>query len=611
LICKFQSANLFLLELLRVFLMADLTRFRGIGGDAGGGDSSKPIDPEAIFRRAPKGASSFADLWRGQTDALRRWHSDLRAKSDILISLNTGAGKTVVGLLIAESLINEGLERVVYACGTIDLVRQTENEAKRLGLSPTLRMQQNFTDDRYETGQAFCVTTYRALYQPYSSFRKALRPAAIIFDDAHTSEGYLRDAFTLLIEKRKYPDAFNELIRLLAPAFQDIGRREAFNGVVADDISASTLLVPPFYVHQKADVIAAILKPLKADKTNTDIVFKWGTLADHIRHCAITITHGAIELSPPFLPITTLPYFQDDGTRRVYLSATISYKSDLIRCCGREIPNEDIIAPKNDAGEGERLVLFSKYLKEDELAKKLVPAVAKDRKVVISVPSYTAAKRWSNIAVPPKVEDFSTALTTFRQQKKGGFVLVFRLDGIDLPDDVCRIMVMDGLPTGATQLERFQWQMLHMRNAFAAKLASRITQVFGRINRGTRDYSIHLIEGRAINTWLSTERNLALLSPLLRSQIQLGHALQEQLEIHDVPTVTGIIEQVLNRDEQWLRIYRSEIQDKELDRTERERSAHTEAKMVEAAKAEVSFAALLWEDRVDEAAASLRRPSRT
>src|SRR6185437_6972007 len=105
-----------------------LTKFRGAGARS---DAGRPTDPEAIFRRAPKGGDSLPDLWRGQTDALRGWVAR-RAETDVLIALNTGAGKTVVGLLIAQSFFNEGLEHVVYACGTIDLVKQTQREAHRL-----------------------------------------------------------------------------------------------------------------------------------------------------------------------------------------------------------------------------------------------------------------------------------------------------------------------------------------------------------------------------------------------------------------------------------------------------------------------------------------------
>ena len=59
----------------------------------------------------------------------------IRKREDVLITLNTGAGKTIVGLLIAQSLVNEALDNVVYVCSTIDLVLQTAKEAKRIGLT--------------------------------------------------------------------------------------------------------------------------------------------------------------------------------------------------------------------------------------------------------------------------------------------------------------------------------------------------------------------------------------------------------------------------------------------------------------------------------------------
>jgi hypothetical protein len=584
--------------------LVDLSRFRGTGERPPTSEAG-PVDPEAIFRRAPKGASSFPDLWRGQTDALRQWHTRLRAEADVLIALNTGGGKTVVGTLIAQSLINEGLEHVVYACGTIDLVRQTARESSRLGLSPTLRIQQKFSDDRFESGKSFCITTYASLYQPFSRFRTALRPSAIIFDDAHTSEGYLRDAFTISVDRAKNGDVFTELCRVVTPAFRQINRAETFNDTVNDPASRTVLLVPPFAVAENADVFAGILRRLRSDR-NHDFQYRWGALSDHIRHCAVTISHNTVEFTPPFLPITTLPYFSGDNyIRRVYLSATINYKSDLIRCCGREIPDPNIIAPRNDAGEGERLVMFSRYLDDGDALEKAIPSIARDRKVVVSVPSYPAARRWSAVGVPPKPEEFSAALEQFRQRPAGGFILVYRLDGIDLPDEVCRIMVMDGLPTGATQLERYQWQSLHMTNALAAKLASRITQLFGRINRGTRDYSVHIVVGRALNTWLSNDRNLALLSPLMRSQIQLGHALHEQLEIKNTDGILSLSNAVLNRDDQWLNIYRTEIQDKDLDPVERDRSEIIEEKMVAAALAEIKFAEYCWLGQLDQARLAL------
>ena len=147
-----------------------------------------PVDPIELFRTAPALVATPNDLWQGQSKALELWHQR-RAKRDILISLHTGAGKTIVGLLAAQSLVNEGLARVLYVCATNDLIIQTSREIdSKLGFPHTTRMGGNFSNNLYSTGQGFCLTNYQALFNSRSVFRKDLKPEAIIFDDAHVAE---------------------------------------------------------------------------------------------------------------------------------------------------------------------------------------------------------------------------------------------------------------------------------------------------------------------------------------------------------------------------------------------------------------------------------------
>jgi superfamily II DNA or RNA helicase len=95
---------------------------------------SRPsTNPREIFARLPRMEAAPNDLWHGQVSAIDQWHEH-RLKRDVLLSLNTGSGKTIIGLLIAQSLVNEGVQNVLYCCPTIDLVRQTSREADRVGI---------------------------------------------------------------------------------------------------------------------------------------------------------------------------------------------------------------------------------------------------------------------------------------------------------------------------------------------------------------------------------------------------------------------------------------------------------------------------------------------
>lgn len=59
----------------------------------------KPIDPIEVFLGAAITDGNINDLWLGQGDALREWNVH-RDKNDVAVVLNTGAGKTLVGLLL-------------------------------------------------------------------------------------------------------------------------------------------------------------------------------------------------------------------------------------------------------------------------------------------------------------------------------------------------------------------------------------------------------------------------------------------------------------------------------------------------------------------------------
>jgi replicative superfamily II helicase len=73
-----------------------------------------PTDPAAIFQRLPK-PPHINDLWDGQGKALSAWN-ERRKENDLVIKLNTGGGKTLIGILIGQSLLNELREPVIYLC---------------------------------------------------------------------------------------------------------------------------------------------------------------------------------------------------------------------------------------------------------------------------------------------------------------------------------------------------------------------------------------------------------------------------------------------------------------------------------------------------------------
>ncbi len=206
---------------------------------------NRPINPIEIFRSVPALAETPNDLWQGQSKALEEWHAH-RAQRDILISLHTGAGKTIVGLLAAQSLVHEGVPRVLYLCATNDLVVQTSREVSaKLGFPHTTRMGGEFSNNLYSISQGFYLTNYQALFNSRSVFRRDLRPEAIIFDDAHVAEKVIRDCFTLRVERDKQPQIYERAIELLRPHFVALHRTDYFDRIVKGDSSYYVVAAPP------------------------------------------------------------------------------------------------------------------------------------------------------------------------------------------------------------------------------------------------------------------------------------------------------------------------------------------------------------------------------
>ncbi|GAI82372.1 unnamed protein product, partial [marine sediment metagenome] len=84
----------------------------------------------------------------------------------------------------------------------------------------------------------------------------------------------------------------------------------------------------------------------------------------------------------------------------------------------------------------------------DDLVAKLVKWVSKRSGVVILTPSKVTAEKWqevAQIAMGDEVADCVEALV--EEKATGPYAFPNRYDGIDLPHNSCRLLVLDGLPT--------------------------------------------------------------------------------------------------------------------------------------------------------------------
>jgi tetratricopeptide (TPR) repeat protein len=545
---------------------------------------SGPVDPIEIFQKNKSKITDTVinDLWLGQGDALRDWHAN-RDKDDVAIVLNTGAGKTLIGLLIAQSLVNETKGKVIYACASIQLIEQTREKAEGYGLKVTTYYEREFSNDLFHKGEAVCLTTYQAIFNGKSKFRNE-ELAAVVFDDAHAAEGLIKDHFSLHIDRSEKSNLFNALIELFRHYYQSVGRIGSFNELLSGE-NSNVELLPPFEVIRN---FSEIQRYINESKLSSDInnMFAWEYLKDHLDLCAYLVSSRSIQIIPPVIPVSNLTYFQR-GIRRVYLSATMLVRDSFIRTFGQEL--DYVVKPDTPAGQCERLIIFPEQVYGVEDDRVTTKEFISDRKALILAPSKFIAEQWKDIGKIPNRENMIELLDVFKRSSgTEKLILAARYDGIDLPGDTCRHLILDGLPTGTGLLDKYMWESLRLSNILRSTIACRIVQSLGRISRGMSDYGVVIFIGREYIKWLLTPRNQAYLPPFIQKQIKLGLQTSENCKSCD--DITSAANACLSRDSGWIDAY-----EQYLDECETEEVETSDEILIDLAASENKFIKKYWD----------------
>jgi hypothetical protein len=512
---------------------------------------SKETDPLKIFEALTL-RGTVENIWDPQSDALRRWHL-VRDKQDIVIEMNTGGGKTLIGLLMAQSLVNETAGQVLYVCPTIQLIEQARMRAAECGLEVA-----TYYDRHWWNEQAFvgaygpCLTNYAAVFNGKSIFRRtAIR--AFILDDAHVAGPNIRSSFTLRLASST--EAFSKIVELFEPYLQKSGHAQELAALLDGDW-LPLFFIPAFELNRQWQRLTQIL--VEEDVTETKAtLFAWEHLRDRLNRCAILISATAVEIGPVSLPLSTLGYFFPDP-RRIYLTATMPSPYQFSQTFGVE--DAHVIRPGGKSGDSQRLFVFAPGSTDDEQRQWTKNAIATHKACAIA-PSTGQADAWTDIA---DLYDGSTGQAGVERFKVAPapqkMVMAARYDGIDLPGDACRVLVLDGIPMGSFAIERFIDQSLNLANTRTSTTAVRLTQAIGRIFRSNTDHGVVILCGTELQSWLSNPSHQAFLPDLLQRQIQLGIQLREAVDSDDV-TYGDLINGILTGDREWDRVYNTSIQD--------------------------------------------------
>lgn len=143
--------------------------------------------------------------------------------------------------------------------------------------------------------------------------------------------------------------------------------------------------------------------------------------------------------------------------------------------------------------------------------------------------------------------DIERGLEPFTTAEPVALLLANRYDGIDLPGEACRLIVMSGLPTGTHLQERFLDERLGARHALAERIRTRITQGVGRATRSRRDTAVVVLHGDDLIGFLTQTENREMLRSELQAELRIAFSTSEL----PAEEILGSVDSFLAQDENW------------------------------------------------------------
>lgn len=517
-------------------------------------------DPLKLFESLDV-KTSHTTLRRAQIEAIQALAAR-RSERDHVLKMNTGAGKTTAALLYLRSHAAEKHRPVVYLCPTIQLVEQVLDEADKLGIDAVhYPAGEPHPDPKGMSGEAVIVCTYEKLFNARTTFDRvdvSLNPCAIVLDDAHAGVERIRDAFTIRPEG---PDLHDNIVGLLAPALK------AYMPGLWMDVERgdpAAVIEVPYWIWRS---VAGEIRDALSGEADGELRFVWGYLRDQLEWCRCVISGRAVEILPDPPPVERVRAF-NDAPHRLFTSATLADDSTLVRELGCS-PDAALspVVPASDQGVGERMVLAPSLI-DKSLDRSWVmqwcATLAKRVNVVVLAASSKAASDWQTHGATVVVGDeVGDAVRGLRSGNKRFVAFASRYDGLDLPDDACRVLVLDGMPFGESASARYDGEIPGRPGAAHNRLVHRIEQGMGRAVRSHADYAVVILAGPELAHFVARLDILDLFNASTRAQIEFAHDLTEIAlrEKPDAPhqAVNELAWSCLSRAEGWKDLYDEKI----------------------------------------------------
>ena len=550
----------------------------------GNKSSEKRANPTEIYDSLDR-KSEVGPLRPAQAEILTGWFDSFRENKDLIIKLHTGQGKTLIGLLILQSVLNSNKGPVIYVCPNIYLVHQTLEQAQRFGVKCCAFDEGGQFPDEFINSKSILVTHVQKVFNGLTKFKlgnQALQVDTIILDDSHACIDSIRDSMTITIPSSH--DVYKALLSLFEEDLKDQGEG-SFLEILNKEYS--TLLPVPYWSWK--DKSTRVLEILSKSKDEDFIKFSWPLIKDNIENCQCFVSGIELEISQYTIPIWQFGTFHN-ARQRILMSATTLDDSFFIKGLG--IASDAVKQPliyKNEKWSGEKMILIPSQIDYHLDRTAVINMIAKFRVpefgVVALTPSFRRAKLYEELKITlAKSENIYDIITKLKNRKIiTPVVFANRYDGIDLPDEACRILLIDSKPSAVDLSDRYEEARRQNSDIVNIKIAQKIEQGLGRSVRGEKDYSVILLIGADLVSFINSNKTKSYFSSQTRKQIEIGFSVAKIIvddstfSTDTMKELITVMKQCTNRDDTWKDFYVEQME--ELENNQSTNSIHDALKL--------------------------------
>lgn len=515
--------------------------------------------------------SEKGPLRNDQVEILNKWFTNYKDNSNTILKMNTGKGKTLIGLLILQSKLSETNRPVMYICPNKQLVNQTVIQAEQFGIKTCTVDSSNTVPLEFINAESIFITHVQFVFNGLSKLSSnyhSMDCAAIVIDDSHAVVDSIKNSTRFSITKDKSSAAYDDIFKLFEDDIQTQGMGTYSDMINKEQKSEIMLPVPYWSLKEKTDNLTRILS--KYSTRYDEIKFVWPLLQNDIYDTDCYISNHKIEIVPYLIPIEKFKIF-DNADNKIYMSATNADDSIMIK--EFNLNKEDILNPlklDNEKWSGEKMILMPDLISADLNRGTLVSFFAKQEKkfgLVALTPSFNHTRDWeqygAKIANSENIDEILDQLDS--KEKYNTIVLSNRYDGIDLPDTKCRILIIDSIPTFNTLENQYLSSVIPNSSIVNQEIAQKLEQGLGRSVRGEKDFSVIIILGRDLVRFLKTTTNQIYFSKYTKQQINIGEQIvqfaKEEINAGNEPDQAffDLINQSLNRNQDWKEFYSEQM----------------------------------------------------